>query len=93
MKDVSFPGWAQFLSAVLIILPMIPVFAWLLKDLILNPMGWFQGFKNKFTNPHEYHPDPSMVDPSRRKTPEETEEYILTVTKIQPTYVEENITV
>lgn len=56
---------------------MLPIIIFMVKDLIQNPSAWKEGFKNRLTNLHDYHPDPSRVDPSRRKSPEEMEMVIM----------------
>ena len=53
---------------------MVPIIVFLVKDFVLNRDKWIDGFKRKLLNPHEYLPDPSLKDPSRRKTPEEMEQ-------------------
>ena len=55
---------------------MVPIVVFLVKDFVLNRDKWIDGFKRKLLNPHEYLPDPSLKDPSRRKTPEEIEQYV-----------------
>jgi len=56
---------------------MIPIIVWLVRDLIKNPGQWKEGFRKKFTNMIEYHPDPSMMDPSRRKATQVLESEIV----------------
>ena len=56
---------------------MAPIVIWLVRDLIRNPSKWLQGFKKKLGNIHEYYPDPSYADPSRRKSGREIETEIL----------------
>jgi len=75
--DSTYPGWAQFIIFCFIALPMVPIIVYLVMNLVKNPQKWINGFKTKFTTLANYHPDPSRVDPSRRKSPEETEIAIL----------------
>lgn len=56
---------------------MVPIVVLLLKHLIQNPQKWKKGFVKTFTNIHEYYPDPSNPDPSRRKNKTEMEAAIL----------------
>jgi len=76
-EQVEYPGWAQFIIFIFITATMVPIIVTLLLDLIRNPRGWLNGIKHKFNNIIELHPDPIRMDPSRRKTPEETEMNIL----------------
>ena len=77
IASVTYPGWAQFVIFVFITIAMIPTIIWLVIDFAKSPSKWIQGFRSTFSNPHEYHPDPSYLDPSRRKSPEEVEIAIL----------------
>lgn len=56
---------------------MIPTIAWLVMNFVKNPQKWVDGFKSKLLNIHEYYPDPSYPDPSRRKSGREIETQIL----------------
>lgn len=73
MKKVPYSTWAQIFITVIILSAVSPTFIYLLKDLVQNPTKWKEGFRKKFCTLAEYHPDPSIVDPSRRKSPEEIE--------------------
>jgi len=73
ITKVPYPAWAQFIIVVFITCTMLPIVVFLVWDLVKNPTAWLEGFKNKFGNVIEYHPDPIMMDPSRRKSPEEME--------------------
>ena len=56
---------------------MVPIIITLVMDAVRNPKTWLNGFKRKFTTLADLHPDPYRMDPSRRKTPEETEMVIV----------------
>ena len=56
---------------------MIPIAVWLIKDFLRNPRKWLTRVSNKLCNKYEYHPDPSRVDPSRRRSPKDIETEIL----------------
>jgi len=60
-------------------LPIVPIFAYLLKDLVRNPKGWVEGFKDRLCHRIEYLPDPSSYDLNRRYKaedfPEEQQEH------------------
>lgn len=77
LAAVPYPGWAQFIIFVFITASMFPIIVWLVKDFVYNYPAWIEGFKRKFGSLNELHPDPSMNDPSRRKSPEEIELEIL----------------
>ena len=77
VAKVDYPGWAQFIIVVFITITMVPIIVYMLLDFVRNPGKWASGFKNKLTNVVDLHPDPVRMDPSRRKTPEETEMTIL----------------
>ena len=72
-----YPGWAQFILVIFVLISMVPIFVFLIKHFVKNPGKWVQGFKKKFANVIEYYPDPSYVDPSRRKTDMEMEAAIV----------------
>jgi len=74
---VNYPPWAQFIIVVFITISMIPILIFLIRDLIRNPSRWVKGFRSKFGTLADLHPDPVRMDPSRRKTPEETEMTIM----------------
>lgn len=73
----GYPAWGQFIIFVFVTISMVPIIVLLLKHLIQNPQKWVKGFKKTFGNKVEYYPDPSSVDPSRRKNMEEMEAAIL----------------
>ncbi|XP_057312822.1 sodium-dependent neutral amino acid transporter B(0)AT1-like [Hydractinia symbiolongicarpus] len=73
IKKVSHSTWAQIFITVIILSAVSPIFIYLIKDLVQNPTKWREGFRKKFCTLAEYHPDPSIVDRSRRKSPEEIE--------------------
>ncbi|XP_057312121.1 sodium-dependent neutral amino acid transporter B(0)AT3-like isoform X2 [Hydractinia symbiolongicarpus] len=75
--DSPYPAWGQFFIVAFITISMIPTIAWLIMNFVKNPQKWVDGFKSKLSNIHEYYPDPSYPDPSRRKSGREIETQIL----------------
>ena len=72
--SLFYPAWGQFFVAVVILLSTSPLVLWLLLDLYRRPKAWKEGFRKRlFSGYIEYLPDPSWLDPSRRKSPDELE--------------------
>nr|QBP15011.1 solute carrier family 6 [Cyanea capillata] len=70
----EYPGWGKFLIVLVILVSTLPLLIWL----VINwPKNWMEGFRKTFASGWaNYHPDPSWVDPSRRKSPMQMEEEI-----------------
>eukprot|EP00794_Sanderia_malayensis_P007056 gene7056-7848_t len=70
----QYPGWGKFLIALVILASILPtlffiVYYW--------PKNWLQGFRKRFASGYvNYLPDPSHVDRSRRKSPQQVENEI-----------------
>lgn len=56
---------------------MVPIIVYLVQDVIVNHKSWARGFRQRFGNLNNYHPDPARTDPSLRKSGREIEEEIL----------------
>jgi len=67
-KRVDYPGWAQFVIALIVLLCISPCVIWSLVWLIKHWNGtWRSAAWDKISGGLvEYHPDPSWMDPSRR---------------------------
>ena len=75
--DMLYPGWAQFFLVVFVLVSMVPIFVFLVRDSVKYPEDWVEGFRKKLTNRVEYYPDPSYADSSRRRTDAEMEAAII----------------
>jgi len=70
----EYPSWGKFVIVLIILISVLPsvlsvIFRW--------PKDWLQGFKRTFASGiADYLPDPTWVDPSRRKSPGQMEEEI-----------------
>lgn len=72
----EYPGWGKFLIVLVILVSTVPTVFFIVYNW---PKNWVQGFRKTFASGiANYHPDPSWIDPSRRKTPSEMEEEIKT---------------
>ncbi|XP_065058071.1 sodium-dependent neutral amino acid transporter B(0)AT3-like isoform X2 [Rhopilema esculentum] len=69
-KRVDYPGWGQFIIAVIVIACIGPVIIWAVFWMIKHWNGtWRSSVWETLTGGWvEYHPDPSWVDPTRRKS-------------------------
>lgn len=56
---------------------MVPIILFLVRDVLKNHKIWARGFRQRFGDLKNYHPDPSVVDPSRRKNDREIEQEII----------------
>ena len=59
--------WVSAICFLFMLLPIFAVLAWLMKDFLSNTNKWVINIKNKIGTLAEWHPDPSMVDSSKRK--------------------------
>lgn len=66
--QVEYPGWAQFIIAVIVLLCIAPCVCWTIVWLIKHWNGvWRSAVWDKLSGGLvEYHPDPTWPDPSRR---------------------------
>ena len=77
IQSVPYPGWGQFLVTIFILISMVPIIVVLVLHAVRNPDKWIRGFKKTFSNPHNFLPDPCMLDPSRKRTSQEVEAAIM----------------
>eukprot|EP00794_Sanderia_malayensis_P007057 gene7057-7849_t len=68
--QVAYPGWAQFIIAIVVLSCILPIFLWMFAWMFRHRNGtWRTRIYDKLTGGLvEYHPDPARVDPSRRKS-------------------------
>ena len=65
---MEYPGWAQFIIAVIVLACILPCVLWAIVWLIMHWNGtWRSNVWDKLSGGLvEYHPDPTWLDPSRR---------------------------
>ncbi|XP_012561513.2 sodium-dependent neutral amino acid transporter B(0)AT3 isoform X1 [Hydra vulgaris] len=81
IAQFEYPPWALFIIFIFILSSLVPIFFFIIKDIIEHPSLWLKNIRKKLTNIKEYHPDPYRVDPSRRRTNEEVEATIINESK------------
>ena len=72
-KKFKYPWWAQIFSAVLVLMSVVPIPFYLIKNW---PKGGFSKIKEALSNPAIYYPDPSWKEPERRLGTKEMEQLI-----------------
>ena len=45
VTEKEFPGWVKFIIAMFLLVPIVPIFYYLIRDLLRNPTAWKNAFK------------------------------------------------